>query len=132
METVSRKTLWAVTAALVALAIYGSYQGWRRSAAPDDDAPVALSPAAPPVNGARNAAPFVEPPPTFTEDQIRDIARQEVRSALAREAESAEAAAPQPLAPVAPPVRPPAPATTPTPRPATEPANPPPQNAPLF
>lgn len=130
MEAMPKKAVWTVAAALVALALLGTYQGWRRSAL--DEAQTAadgsLLPVAPAVKGARPAAALVEAPVVFSEAQIREFARQEARAALrgsepvvseaAPEAPSVgPAAAGQPPAPVAGPARP-TPATPPAEAPA--------------
>ena len=70
--------------ALVALAIMGAYQGWRRGAA-EADVTAASDGMLPATNSvaARQALALSEPSaPTLTEAQIRTIARQEAQAAI--------------------------------------------------
>ena len=136
MAAVSRRAVWAAGAALIALALIGAYQGWRRGTQ-EADVAASTDGLLPTTNAvaARQAAPLAEPPPPIlTEAQIRTIARQEAQAAMTRPASTADSEGPSP----APPVSRPAPAPAPE-RPI---ANPPPvaipaptpdaSNAPLY
>jgi hypothetical protein len=121
---VSKQSVWAAAAALIALAAFGLYQGWQRSAA-DADVTASSDGLLPTTNpvAAKNASALVEPPPPIlTEAQIRTIARQEAQAALTRPAEEP---APRPAA-GATPSPPPTPAVKPAPLPVPPPAAEPP------
>ena len=125
MVPVSKRAVVLAAVALIALAGYGAYQGWQRSAA-DADVTASTDGLLPITNAvtARNASALVEPaPPILTEAQIRTIARQEAQAALTRPADTESS--PRPASgsspsPASPPVTPQAPA------PATPPAAEPP------
>jgi hypothetical protein len=133
-QTIPSKAV-KVAAILLALCVaLGIYQGLRRTS---EQAQVTgdLGAVGAPVPGARMAAPLAEAAPSLlTEAQVREIARQEARTALGRPATSAPVASEEGEAPAAGAARsaPLAPAAPPLPTPSAPAAEPPASDAPLF
>lgn len=124
MEVIPRKAVLAAACALVALAVLGAYQGWRRSAVEEAQtaADGSLLPTTAAVSGAKTASALVETPTTLNDAQIREIARQEVRAALRGDSASSSESAPAKAAATPPSGATAATATPTPPRPTIGPA----------
>jgi two-component system sensor histidine kinase DesK len=85
VPTMPKKTVWAAGLIILALAALGTYQGVRRAGTDSDNSDSGLPTLTAPATNAKVASPLAEPiTPILTEDQVRDIARQEARAALRR------------------------------------------------
>lgn len=84
MESLPRPAVVTAAWVLLALAVLGAYQGWSRSALDESGAATAgvLSPTVAPVAGAKNATPLSDSALMLSEQQIREIARQEARAVV--------------------------------------------------
>jgi hypothetical protein len=107
-----RQAVWVAALAVLALALVGAYEGWRRSGSSPADSPATVGAAVTPtVNAAKTATALEEPeaplPEALTEARVRTIVRQEIQAALN----------PQPA-------KPREPAVSPTPAPAPRPQAP--------
>ena len=84
MESLPRPAVMTAAWVLLALAVLGAFQGWRRSSLDESGAATAgvLTPAVAPVAGAKNATPLSDASLMLNEQQIREIARQEARAVV--------------------------------------------------
>lgn len=100
-----RQAVWVAALALGALAIYGAYEGWRRSDAGPADSPAAVGAGmSATANTAKAATALQEPetplPEALTEARVRSIVRQEIQAALnPKPAAEPSAPAPAPRSP---------------------------------
>lgn len=142
MESLPRPVVLTAAWVLLALAVLGAFQGWRRSSLDESGAATSgvLTPAVAPVAGAKNATPLSDAA-LLSEQQIRDIARQEARAVMRGD----QSPSPAPGGDAAPGARPPIGNVRPLPppsllpertapeRPPASPSEPQPESqAPLF
>lgn len=103
-----RQAVWVAALAVGVLAVYGAYEGWRRSDAGPADNPAAVGAAmGATANTAKTATALEEPetplPEALTEARVRSIVRQEIQAALnPKPAAPREASPPTPRPPVDP------------------------------
>lgn len=127
MTGLPRQAVWIAALIIVAMAAFGGYQGWVKSASGPADSPAAVGSAIAPGNTtAKSATALEEPeeplPEALTEARVRTIARQEVQSALNPKPAAAPSA---PVTTTPTPITPPPAAARPAPVPAApRPADP--------